>query len=238
MQFRHSAHQYLCHLCTASAPTRCAPCPRFHLPSGLLCSGHLSTSRAAAHCKSPICSPSVHLWAPILCTPQHVSSSTARCCQSPAKQDRAPGLRNQMLCPRQTVQHSPRPDKGTVFNPNEKMLQYTPITKYTHYIVGVGPLKQQLERGPHYSTNNVQTSVAYNNPNQHCGPRTPATRCAGLSKGTHITIARVHCPMHAMSLAHYVHLFKVETMRVNESVCASSIGCTRACNNIPSHLNK
>ena len=76
-------------------------------------------------------------------------------------------------------------------HPKEKMLQYTPITKYTRYIAGVGPLKQQLERGPHYSTNNVQRSVAYNNPNEHCASKTPATRCAGLPKGTHITTVDV-----------------------------------------------
>ena len=33
--------------------------------------------------------------------------------------------------------------------PNEKMLQYTPITKYTRYIAGVGPLKNINKRGPH-----------------------------------------------------------------------------------------
>ena len=37
--------------------------------------------------------------------------------QSPASRDRAPGLRNQMLCPRRTVRHSPEPNKGTVITP-------------------------------------------------------------------------------------------------------------------------
>ena len=35
-----------------------------------------------------------------------------------------------------------------------------------------------IEReGPHYTTNNVQTNVTYNNPNQHCTPKNPATCC-------------------------------------------------------------
>ena len=42
---------------------------------------------------------------------------------------------------------------------------------------GVGPLNNINERGPHYTTINVQASVSYNNPNQHCAPRTPATCC-------------------------------------------------------------
>ena len=87
------------------------------------------------------------------------------------------------------IRCSPAQDraKGTINNPKDKMLQYTPITEYTRYIAGVGSLKQQLERGPHYTTINVQESVTYNNPNKHCAPRTPTIRCAGLPKGTHIT---------------------------------------------------
>ena len=45
----------------------------------------------------------------------------------------------------------------------------------TRYIAGVGPLNNINERGPHYTTNNVQSSVVYNNPSQHCAARTPAT---------------------------------------------------------------
>ena len=71
--------------------------------------------------------------------------------------------------------------------PKEKMLQthQSPNINPLHCVGG--PIKQQLERGPHYSTNNVQTCVMYNNPNQYCAPRTPAICCAGLPKGTHIT---------------------------------------------------
>ena len=47
-----------------------------------------------------------------------------------------------MLCPRHAVWHAQNRDKGIAFNPNEKMLQYTPITKCTRYIAGVGPLIQ------------------------------------------------------------------------------------------------
>ena len=45
------------------------------------------------------------------------------------------------------------------------MLQYTPITKYTRYIAGVGPLNNIKREDPHYTTNNVEQSVMYNNPN-------------------------------------------------------------------------
>ena len=56
----------------------------------------------------------------------------------------------------------------------------------TRYFVGVGPLKQQLDRGPHYSTNNVQENVVYNNPNQHCAPRNRATYCDSQQSIGHI----------------------------------------------------
>ena len=36
----------------------------------------------------------------------------------------------------------PGPKQGDNGNPKEKMVQYTPITKYTCYIVAVGPFKQ------------------------------------------------------------------------------------------------
>ena len=71
--------------------------------------------------------------------------------------------------------------------PKEKMLQTHQSPNINPLHCGGGPIKQQLERGPHYSTNNVQTSVVYNNPNQYCAPRTPAICCAGQPKGTHIT---------------------------------------------------
>ena len=60
-------------------------------------------------------------------------------------------------------------------SPKKKRLQSTPITTHNPLHCGGGPIQQQLERAPHYSTHNVQTSVAYNNPNQHCTPRNPAT---------------------------------------------------------------
>ena len=40
-------------------------------------------------------------------------------------------------------------DKGIVVTPKKRILKCTPITKYTSYIVGVGPLNNINERGPH-----------------------------------------------------------------------------------------
>ena len=70
-----------------------------------------------------------------------------------------------VLCPRRTVRHSPRLNKGTVITLNEKITIHTNHSKYTRYIAGLGPLNNINERGPHYTTNNVQSSVVYNNPN-------------------------------------------------------------------------
>ena len=156
-QFRQPAHQNACHLYASSAPTRCTACPCFLLSFGPLCSGRLSTSHAVAHCRSPIW---VFNLSSCAC-PSYARSNTCRppprvAVQSPLDRDRAPGLRNQMLYPHQTVQHSLGLRQGNSDNLNGKMLQTHQSTKYTCYIAGVGPLRQQLERGPHYSTNNVQ----------------------------------------------------------------------------------
>ena len=90
----------------------------FLLSLGLLCSGRLSTSHAAACCRSTICAP---IWSSYA----HPSCARSKACcpplrvaaQSPAKRDRAPGLRNQMLCPRRAVRHAQNRDKGTAVSP-------------------------------------------------------------------------------------------------------------------------
>ena len=61
--------------------------------------------------------------------------------------------------------------------PKEKITNHNNHSKYDPLHCRGGPIKQQLERSPHYSTNNVQTSVAYNNPNQHCAHVNLATCC-------------------------------------------------------------
>ena len=71
-----------------------------------------------------------------------------------------------VLCPRHAVRHAQnRTREQHIKTQNKKITIHTNHSKSTRYIAGVGPLNNINERGPHYTTNNVQSSVVYNNPN-------------------------------------------------------------------------
>ena len=172
-------HQHLRPIYTASAPTRCAACPSSLLSSGLSGSGCLNTLRAAACCKSAI-----HVFHLSICAcPSYACNKACvvlLCVLlfSPLQIGNAPlGFETKCCAPAGRCSTAQDRDKGTAYTQNEKMLQYTPITKYTGCIAGVGPLNNINERGPHYTTINIQASVSYNNPNQHYAPKTLATCC-------------------------------------------------------------
>ena len=76
-------------------------------------------------------------------------------------------------------------------NPKRKDYKPHQSTKYNPLYCGGGSIKQQLERGPHSPPINVQKSVAYNNPNQHCTPANLATYYNSQSLTDTFTTAHV-----------------------------------------------
>ena len=65
-----------------------------------------------------------------------------------------------MLCPRHAVRRAQDREEGDENNPQSKKVTiHTNDQVYTRYIAGVGPLNNSNERVPHYTTNNVQSSV-------------------------------------------------------------------------------
>ena len=160
----------------------------FLLSLGLLCSGRLNTLHAAACCKSTICAP---IWSSARAHPTHAATRVFLHCvllPSLLQVGNTPlGFETKCCAPAVRCGTPKTKTREQWLTPNEKMLQYTPITKYTRYIAGGGPIKEHQQERPPYTTINVQESVTYNNPNQHCAPGTPAICCAGQPKGTHIT---------------------------------------------------
>ena len=53
-----------------------------------------------------------------------------------------------VLCPLQTVQHSPGPGIGDGNNLKEKITIHTKLPNINHYIAGVGPLKNIKREAP------------------------------------------------------------------------------------------
>ena len=120
-----------------------------------------------------------------------------------------------------TAQDQTREHRSTQ---NEKITIHTNHQVDTRYIAGVGPLNNINERGPHLPPVNVQSSVLYNNPNQHCAPRTPATRCASLTKGTHITTCKL-CKLKSPDC-------RANGVKTKPRNCSSWTGCIKHMENI------
>ena len=73
-----------------------------------------------------------------------------------------------------------------LYTPKEKITMHTNSPIYNPLRCRVGPLNNIKREDSHYTTNNVQTSVAYNNPKWHCAPMSLATCCDSQRSIGHI----------------------------------------------------